>query len=62
MTETPFEPGAFVDAAAPLLGIALTPESRADVVLHLTIAMEQAGLLLSERIGDADEPAPVYRP
>jgi hypothetical protein len=57
-----FDPGALVDAATPLLGVAPTPESRAQIVLHLTIAAEQAELLLSAEIGDEDEPAPVYRP
>ncbi len=62
MIERPFDPGALVDAAAPLLGIALTSEWRAQAVIHLTIAAEQAELLLSAEIGDDDEPAPVYRP
>lgn len=61
MSERPFDPGALVDAAAPLLGIALTAESRAQVVIHLTIAAEQAKLLLSAEIGDEVEPAPVFR-
>ena len=62
MTERPFDPGALVDAAAPLLKLALTGDSREQVVLHLAIAAEQAELLLSAEIGDGDEPAPVYRP
>ncbi len=57
-----FDPSALADAAAPLLDLALTPESRAQVVVHLTIAAEQAALLLSADLGDEDEPAPVYRP
>ena len=62
MTERPFDPGAFVDAAAPLFGFVLTPESRAEAMLHLAIAAEQARLLLAGAIGDEAEPAPVYRP
>jgi len=62
MTESSFDPGAYVDAAAPLLGIQITPEWRAQVVVHLAIAAEQAKLLLSADIGDEAEPAPVYRP
>jgi hypothetical protein len=62
MTEKPFDPDALVDAMAPLLKIALTPVSRAEVILHLNIAAEQAELLLSGAIGDEDEPAPVFRP
>ena len=62
MTEEPFDPEALVDAMAPLIKLALTPESRAEVVLHLKIAAEQAELLMSAEIGDAVEPAPVFRP
>ncbi len=58
----PFDPEALVDATAPLLGIAMTPESRTQTVLHLRIAAEQAALLLSADIGDGDEPAPVFTP
>ncbi len=58
----PFDPEALVDATAPLHGIAMTPESRAQTVLHLGIASEQAALLLSAEIGDESEPAPVYTP
>jgi hypothetical protein len=62
MTERPFDAAALVDATAPLLKIALTPESRTEVILHLEIAAEQAELLLSAEIGDEDEPAAVFRP
>ena len=62
MMEKPFDPAAFVEGAAPLLKIALTPESRAGAILHLTIAAEQAEILMSADLGDEDEPAPVFRP
>ena len=62
MMDEPFDPEAVVDAMAPLLKIALTPLSRAETILHLGIAAEQAELLLSAAIGDEDEPAPVFRP
>jgi hypothetical protein len=62
MTETPFDPAELVDAATPLLKLQLPPESRAQVILHLGIAVAQAELLLSATIGDEDEPAPVFRP
>ena len=61
MTDKFFDPESLVDAMAPLLKIALTPASRAEVIVHLTIAAEQAELLLSGAIGDPDEPAPVFR-
>jgi hypothetical protein len=47
---------------APLLGLALTPDSRAETVLHLRIAAEQAELLLSAALDDDTEPAPVFKP
>ena len=55
-------PEALVDAMAPLLGLALTPESRAETILHLRIAAEQAELLLSAALDDGEEPAPVFKP
>jgi hypothetical protein len=57
-----FDPEAVVDALSPLLGLSLTAESRAQTILHLRIAAEQAELLLAGEIGDEDEPAPVFRP
>jgi hypothetical protein len=57
-----FDPEALVDAMAPLLGLALTPDSRAETVLHLRIAAEQAELLLSAALDDDTEPAPVFKP
>jgi len=62
MTTAPFDPDALVEAMAPLLGLALTPDSRAQAVVHLEIAAEQAALLLAAPIGDDVEPAPVYVP
>jgi hypothetical protein len=57
----PFDPAALADAAAPLLGLAPSPESRAAVIVHLTIAAQQADLLLAADIGEDDEPAAVFR-
>ena len=55
-----FDPEAMVDAMAPLLGLTLTPESRAQTIVHLRIAAEHAQKLLSVPLDDADEPAPVF--
>jgi Protein of unknown function (DUF4089) len=60
VTAVPFDPETLVEAMAPLLGLTLTPESRAQTVVHLRIAAEQAELLLSQPIGDDAEPAPVF--
>jgi len=61
MTPAPFDPEALVEAMAPLLGLTLTPESRAGTILHLRVAAEQAELLLSAQLEDGEEPAPVFR-
>ena len=60
MTETAFDPEAVVDAMAPLLGLTLTVESRAQTIVHLRIAAEQAERLLSVPLDDQQEPAPVF--
>ena len=60
MTANTFDPEAVVDAMAPLLGLTLTPESRAQTLVHLRIAAEQAEKLLSVPLDDQQEPAPVF--
>jgi Protein of unknown function (DUF4089) len=60
MTAAPFDPEALIEAMSPLLELPLTPESRAETIVHLRIAAEQAQLLLSAPIGDDEEPAPVF--
>ena len=61
MTAAPFDPDALVDAMAPLLGLTLTPESRAQTIVHLRIAAEQAALLLSAPIDERGARAGVRR-
>jgi Protein of unknown function (DUF4089) len=58
----PFDPAALVAATAPLLGVELAPESRAQVVLHLKIAAELAAKLEEVEFDDEAEPAPVFTP
>jgi hypothetical protein len=60
VTAKGFDPEAMVDAMAPLLGLTLTPESRAQTLVHLRIAVEQAEKLLSVPLDDEQEPAPVF--
>jgi hypothetical protein len=60
MMSAPFDPEALIEAMSPLLKLTLTPQSRAQALVHLRIAAEQAGLILSAPIGDDDEPAPVF--
>jgi Protein of unknown function (DUF4089) len=62
MTSETFDPEALVDAMAPLLGLTLTAQSRAQTILHLRIAAEQAERLLSVSLDDQEQPAPVFTP
>jgi hypothetical protein len=62
MTSTPFDAEALVDAMAPFLGLKLTPESRAETIVHLRIAAEHAEKLLSVPLDEKEEPAPVFTP
>ncbi len=57
-----FDPDALIEAMSALLSLTLTPESRAQTVIHLKIAAEQAAPLLSAPISDEEEPAPVFVP
>ena len=60
MNSVTFDPEALIDATAPLLGLTLTPESRAQAALHLQIASQHAERLLAAGFDDSDEPAPVF--
>ncbi len=62
MTSHPFDAEALVDAMTPLLGLTLTPELRAETIVHLRIAAEHAEKLLSVSLADREEPAPVFTP
>jgi hypothetical protein len=42
VTSDSFDPKAMVDAMLPLLGLSVTPESRAQTIVHLQIAAELA--------------------
>ena len=60
MSSVSFDPEALIDAMAPLLGLTLTPDSRAETALHLRIAAQQAEKLFSIALDGAEEPAPVF--
>ena len=62
MTPARFDPEALIEAMSSLLGLTLTAESRAQTIVHLRIAAQQAELLLSLPIDDCEEPAPVFVP
>ena len=60
MNPKSFDAEAYVDAATPLLGLALTEESRAEAIFNLKVAAAQAELLLSADFDELEEPAPVF--
>jgi len=62
MSADPFDPEALLNAMIPLLGLTVTEESRAQTLVHLRIAAEQAKKLLSVPLNEEDEPAPVFKP
>jgi hypothetical protein len=62
MTSVPFDPEALIDAMAPLLGLTLTPDSRAETISQLRVAAQQAELVLSAPLDEREEPAPVFTP
>ncbi|MDB5570017.1 MAG: hypothetical protein JWN93_1200 [Hyphomicrobiales bacterium] len=53
---------AFIDAAAPVVGIEIPQASRADVRTNLEIAMNMARLLEGFPLDERTEPAPVFTP
>ncbi len=53
---------ALMDAAAPLLSLAIPEECRAGVIASLQAAAGMAALVLAEPTDPTDEPAPVFRP
>ena len=55
-----FDPEAAVDALAPLLGFAITPEQRPGVVVNLRLAARLAALVTECSLDDREDPAPVF--
>lgn len=53
---------AYVDHAAPLLGLALTPEQREGVIRHLTLTFTVARLVMEFPLPDDVDAAPVFEP
>ena len=62
MSDEAFKAGALIEALAAPLGFVLTPESRAQVVVHLDIAWGHAEKLFGAPIDDHEDPAPVFVP
>ncbi len=61
MTEHEFDADALIDASLPMLGLTLTPPSRADVKLHLETAEKLWRSLRGFDLVELTEQAPVYR-
>jgi hypothetical protein len=56
----PFDPLAYVAAAAPAMGIHLTQARQAEVAAAFALVMRIAAPALALSIDGADEPAPVF--
>jgi hypothetical protein len=62
MSDRGFDPEAYADAAAALIGLPLDAAHRPGVVLNLERIAAMAALLMSFPLDDDVEPAPVFRP
>lgn len=51
----------WIEAMAPVVGVAIPPERRAGVKANLKTAAKLAALLDKAPLADETEPAPVYR-
>ena len=58
MTDTELDN--WIDAGTALLGIAVQPEWRAAIRLHLGITLGHANTVLAFRLPDEADPAPVF--
>jgi len=56
------DPGAFVDAAAAVAGLAIDPAHRPGVIVNMRLAMGMAALVMGVTLTTVDEPAPVFVP
>jgi Protein of unknown function (DUF4089) len=62
VSDNGFDADALIDAALPLVGLALPEGSRPVVKLHLETAAQLARLVVDFPLGDESEPAPVFTP
>jgi len=62
MHKLSFDADAFIDAAAPLLGLTIDPAHRPGVVQNLERIAGIARLLMDEPMPPEDQPAPVFEP
>jgi len=62
MTDQSFDSGAYVDAAAALIGLPIDPAHRPGIVLNLERIAQMAALVMEFPLPDETGPAPVYQP
>ena len=62
MADQPFDPEAYVVAAAALIGLTIDPAHRPGVVANLERIAQMAALVMEFPLPDEAEPAPVFRP
>ena len=62
MTSTAFDPAAYVDQAAALLDLPLTPAHRPGVIENMARLAALAALVTSFALPEEVEPGPVFRP
>jgi hypothetical protein len=62
MADQPFDAGAYVDAAAALIGLPIDPAHRPGVVVNLERIAQMAALVMEFALPEEAEPAPVFRP
>lgn len=62
MTKATFDAEAWIDVAAPALGLIIAPEFRPGVAMNLRRMAEVAQFVMDFPLDDEAEPAPVYKP
>ncbi len=60
MPDRDFDPDAYIDAAAALIGLPIDPAHRPGHVLNLRRLAEMAALVTAFPLPDDSEPAPVF--
>jgi len=62
MSAPKFDAAAWIDQAAPLMGVSIDPAWQTGVAANLQRMAELAALVMAEDLGDHEDAAPVYRP
>jgi Protein of unknown function (DUF4089) len=62
MASEPFDAGAYVDAAAALVGLPIDPAHRPGIAANIERIAQMAALVMEFPLPDDTEPAPIYQP